>query len=253
MLSSSIKKAHDAVFVVTAEGFEERQAMMENELGKENFEFVFGIHKSTTSKEEMIARGLYDEEKAKRYDRAGKAMPLGHICCSIAHLNAYRAMLERGIERALIFEDDAVLAGIGEEKISQIVADIPSDAGLIYWGWRAITKAPFHAPVKKWIYKRQHELGFLPYTHTMIDNLYAKDHSEHFMRAGKTFLAHAYTITNQAARTLLRWNHPVILNADNAIMYAVMNGDIKAYLSKTHLFFQRSIDDDDPLRSATWD
>jgi hypothetical protein len=85
----------------------------------------------------------------------------------------------------------------------------------------------------------------------MIDNLYPSDFNEHFYRAGKTFLAHSYTVTLSAARKLLEWNTPVVLNADNALMYAVLNGDVRAYLSKRQLFSQRSQVVGDQLLSYT--
>src|SRR5215213_5047588 len=88
MLSESLRKYHDAVFVVTAPGFDDRQASATRELGEGNFEFIYGINKSMTSKAELAEKGLYDEARAIEIDRSSKPMTLGHICCSIAHANA---------------------------------------------------------------------------------------------------------------------------------------------------------------------
>lgn len=239
MLSESLRKYHDAVFVVTAPGFDDRQQSATSELGEGNFEFVYGLNKSATSKEELIANGTYDETRAVELDRSGKPMTVGHICCSLAHANAYRRMLENNIERALIFEDDVTVSPIDEADLLQILANAPDDAELIYWGWEAAME-PAHAPLKKWLYKRQHDLGLLTYTHTMIDNLYPRDFNEHFLAAGKTFYTHAYSLTRSAAEKLLAINSPVVLNADNAVMYVVLSGEIRAYLSKRQLFGQRS-------------
>ena len=250
MLSPALKKFHGSAFVVTAPGFEDRQLHMQRELGKENFEFVFGINKSETSKEKLIVDGSYNESRAIELDRSRKPMTLGHICCSISHANVYRHICRNNIERALIFEDDAVSLPVDERIVEKIVATVPEDGELIYWGWKSDGEPP-HSGLKKWLYKRQRDLGLLNYSYTMIDNLYPSDFNEHFYRAGKTFLTHAYSVTLSAAKKLLEWNTPVVLNADNALMYAVLNGDVRAYLSKRQLFGQRSLVVGDQLLSHT--
>ena len=250
MLFDALKRFHDAIFVVTAPGFDDRQRHMRNEFGEKNLEFVYGINKNEITKEDLIVDGLYDEKSAIKLDRSGKPMTLGHICCSIGHANVYRNIVAKKIERSLIFEDDVVSLPADERLVQKLVDGIPKDAGLIYWGWKADLEPP-HSGLKKWLYKRQYDLGLLNYSHTMIDNLYPADFNEYFYRAGKTFLAHSYTVTLATAKTLLEWNTPVVLNADNALMYAVLNGDVTAYLSKQQLFDQRSQVVGDQLLSRT--
>jgi GR25 family glycosyltransferase involved in LPS biosynthesis len=136
MLSPTLKNLHDGVFVITAPGFDDRQQNARNELGEGTFEFIFGTHRDSTSKEDLAANGIYDERRAIEMDRSSKPMSLGHICCSIGHRNVYRHILEKNIERALIFEDDVVDLCVDENKIAAIVDNVPKDAELIYWGWR---------------------------------------------------------------------------------------------------------------------
>ena len=241
MLSESLRKYHDAVFVVTAPGFTKRQESATFQLGEGNFEFIYGINKATTSKEELLAKGIYDEQRAIEIDRSSKAMTLGHICCSIGHASAYRRMIDHGINRALIFEDDVSALSVDESRITEILGSLPADNQLVYWGyWLGHERRPWYAPLKQAVYKLQHSVGALKYDHVMIDNLYPREHNEHFMVAGKHFGAYAYSLTNDAAKILLEWNTPVVLNADNALMYAVLNGDIRGYVSRQKLFEEHS-------------
>ena len=251
MLSKSFRDFHDGAFVVTVKGFADRQESSRNELGDGNFEFIYGVDKSTVTKDQMLADGIYDEQRAIEIDRSGKPMTLGHICCSIGHANVYRHIVENGIERAMIFEDDVVVLPADEAHIATAIEHTPTDADLIYWGWTGIEKRPKFAAAKQQLYKVQHSLGLLKYNHRMIDNLYPREHNKYFMVAGKHFCAHAYTLTLSGAKTLLRWNTPVVLNADNALMYAVMNGDLRAYVSTQQFFGQRSLDESDPIQSLT--
>ena len=251
MLSKSFRDFHDGAFVVTVKSFTDRQESTRRELGDGNFEFMYGVDKTTVTKEQMLADGIYDEARAIEIDRSSKPMTLGHICCSIGHANVYRHMVENGIERAMIFEDDVVVIPSNEADIQAAVDHAPDDAELIYWGWTGVEKRPTFAVAKQQLYKVQHSLGLLKYNHRMIDNLYPREHNKYFKVAGKHFCAHAYTLTLSGAETLLRWNTPVILNADNALMYAVMNGDLRAYVSTRQFFGQRSLDDNDPIQSLT--
>lgn len=249
MLSPVLRDFHDAVYVLTIHGAEDRHRNVREQLGDGNFEFVYGVDSKKVSKDELISNGTYDEEKAIETDRSGRAMTVAQVCCSLGHRKIYEHFLETGAERCLVFEDDVVVNGISEEEIISIVKSVPLDAELIYWGWAAGGLRPAHGAVKVMIYHLFHALGFLKYNHTMIRNLYARPYNDHFYIAGKHLLGHAYSITRPAAKALIRWNTPIILNADNALMYAAMNGDVRAYISSTKLFDQRSINSSDPMQS----
>lgn len=251
MLSESLKKFHDAVLVVTAPGFADRQEHITRELSEGNFEFIYGVNKSETSKEQLTAEGLYDEARAIKLDRSSKPMTLGHICCSLGHAKTYRHMIENNVERALIFEDDASILSVDESQIENIVRSIPADAELIYWGWSGVERRPRLGGLKQTLYKIQHRIGVLKYNPTMIENLYPSDFDEHFMIAGKHFGAYAYTITLKAAERLVAWNTPVALNADNALIYAVLNGDVQGYVSRTRLFGEHSQGSADRIETLT--
>ncbi|MEO8648176.1 MAG: glycosyltransferase family 25 protein [Acidobacteriota bacterium] len=251
MLPEALKNFHDGVYVITVESFKDRQANAVKELGRDNFAFVYSVDRSLVTKQQMIDDGLYDEQRAIETDRSSKPMTLGHICCSLGHANVYRHIIKNGIERALIFEDDVTILPNDEVAINVAVENIPADAELIYWGWTGVARRPRFAAAKQALYKLQHSMGLLKYDHTMVANLYPTAYNEYFSIAGKQFCAHAYTLTRSAAEKLLEWNTPVILNADNALMYAVLNGDVKAYISNRQFFGQRSLDENDPISSLT--
>lgn len=251
MLSRKFIDAHDAVFVVTAPGFVERQDHVRRELGDGRFEFVIRPDFGPATKDDLIGQGIYDEERAVQLHRQRASITLGHIMCSLAHVTAYQRIVETGIDRALIFEDDVVILPVSDDDVASAVDAIPDEAELIYWGWWGYTRSPWYAGMKKWLYRRQHSLGFHPYSHTMINNLYPSDHNEHFLRMGKAFCTHAYTVTRTAAERLLELNTPVVLNADHALINAVLSETIRGYASKKRFFWQRSLDENDPMASCT--
>ncbi len=253
MLAPSLKHFHDSVYVITIPRAVERHASVVEQLGEGNFEFVNSVDKTDVSLDQIIAEGTYDEAIARRTDRRNKPMTLGHICCSIGHRRVYERFLESGGERALVFEDDVVSFGVEENIVSEMIASVPPDADLIYWGWEGGGHSPWYGPLKQALYHVQHVVGLERYDHTMIRNLYSRPYNEHFDVAGKHFLAHAYTINRRAAKALIRWNTPIKLNGDNALLYAVLSGDVRAYIAKPRLFGQRSADKSDPLQTLTAD
>jgi hypothetical protein len=251
MLFDALKEFHDSVYVLTIPSAIERQESVRQQLGDGNFEFVYGVDKNDVSKQELEEKGIYKEAVARKTDRRNKAMTLGHICCSLGHRMIYERFLASSGKRCLIFEDDVVAYDVDDDKVRSSVAAIPPDAELVYWGWEGGGYRPWYGGAKQMLYHSQYALGLLRYDHTMIRNLYSRPYNEHFDRAGKHFLAHSYTVTRRAAEVLIEWNTPIRLNGDNALLYAVLNGDVTAYVARNRLFGQRSGDETDPVQSLT--
>ena len=241
MLSRHFIDAHDAVFVLTAAGFDERQRSTTEQLGSGSFEFVFGVNMKDVALEQLRADGVYDEPRAISLNRGNHPMSLGEVCCSMGHNIIYHRMEEQGIERALIFEDDVTVAVEEEERISAAIADVPSDAELVYWDWSGWEYRPWYATVKENLYYLQHRLGLMKMNPTMISNMFPRPYNASFMVAGRNFCTGAYSITLAGARKLLILNEPIALQSDNAIMHACLNGELRCYLSKTRFFSQHAI------------
>lgn len=251
MLSPSLRSAFDRRYVLTIRSAADRHANVHEQLGDGNFELVYGVDRSDVTMEGFVADGTYDEMLARKTDRRNKPMTLGHICCSLGHRMIYETFLATDAERCLIFEDDVVVNDVPEETVEAMLSAMPADAELIYWGWEGGGYRPRLGRVKQMLYHAYHALGFLRYDHTMIRNLYARPFNEYFDIAGKHFMTHAYSVTRSAAESLIRLQTPIKLNADNALMYAVLSGEIRAYVAQPKLFDQRSADSSDPMTTLT--
>ncbi len=251
MLADLLGQFHDKVYVVTYAAAKERQRSAVEQLGEGTFEFVYGVDKRDVTREDLIADGTYDEELAMRTDFRGRELTLGHICCAIGHRRAYQQMLEDGCERALIFEDDVVALPVDRAEIKTILANVPPDAELIQWGWIGGRFRPPLGQIQQAIFHVRHALGRYQLNHRMIRNIYMRRYNPHFHVASGNTFAHAYTITRSAAETFMRWTTPIRLFADHVLVHATLAGQVKAYVSATQLFGQRSIDPDDPLESLT--
>jgi GR25 family glycosyltransferase involved in LPS biosynthesis len=242
MLSPALKSFHDETYVLTIPSATERHESVRTQLGDGCFTFLYGIDKETVTKSGLAENGMYDEARAIRLDRNNEPMTLGHICCSLGHSLIYRDILEKGHDRALIFEDDVIVETENERFLHDALANVPKDADLIYWGWEGGENVPRLAAVEKQVYKLLYRLGQIKLDPVMAGNLYRRPFNEHFDIAGKHFLAHAYTVTRNCAEKLLLMNTPVVLNADKLLTYAILRGEIKAYISLRKFFAQGSND-----------
>ena len=251
MIHQALHDFHDHRYVLTTEKNTDRHESLEKELNGWDLELFFGVDKSTVTLEQLERDGLYSEEKARKTDRSGKPMTTGHVCCSLGHRLIYEKFLETDADRVMIFEDDVQSIAVPDEMLSSALESVPEDAEMIYWGWQGGETRPPHAAIKQGIYHIQHSLGLLRYNHTMIRNLYRRPYNEQFSLAGKHFCAHAYTLNRSGAQKLIDWQTPIILNADNAIMYAILNGDLRAYISHTQFFTQASLDESSSIASLT--
>jgi glycosyl transferase family 25 len=251
MLSASLRAFHDKVFVLTLDGDAERQENVRQQLGTEGIEFVYGLDKRGVTKQQLIDEGIYDEELARRTDPHDRVMTLGQICCTLGHRWIYEKILDSDCERALIFEDDVVAFPVSEERIDEAVSSIPPDAELIYWGYCGGRFSPPLGQVQQAILHMKHAFGHYKHNHRMIRNVYMRRYNDFFDVAAVNFLAHAYTVTRSAAEVLRRRNDPIVLNADHVLVHAVLNEEIRAYVAREKLFWQRSNDPHDPTASLT--
>jgi glycosyl transferase, family 25 len=91
----------DAVFVLSVRSFTDRIAYIRAEMARHaiDFEFVF----------EFDAHAIPAEVLERRF--APSDMKLGHQSLVLKHLRTWQLAIERKLERVLVFEDDAVLAG----------------------------------------------------------------------------------------------------------------------------------------------
>jgi glycosyl transferase family 25 len=226
------------IYVITIERAEKRREKISQNFNGLNYEFFYGTDKNTLDAEKMSNLNLYDEEKAKKMDRYCKPMTLGHIACSLSHRKVYEKMVQDGIRKAMIFEDDAIPAFENLSQIPFVLEELPADWEFLYWGYDKNDQRGLQGFLKQKYYYLGSLLGLIKWSPRMIKNLYARPFSPHLKKAGRHDLLHAYSLTLSAAEKLIKLQTPVIFNADPAIAHAITNDLIKAYISKKIIFYQ---------------
>ena len=116
----------DAVFVVSVRSFTDRIAHIRAELARHgiDFEFIF----------EFDANAIPDDLIAARF--APSDLKRSHQSLVLKHIRTWELMVERDLQRVLVFEDDAVLADDFPRSFAQVMAaaDALSGGWMLYLG-----------------------------------------------------------------------------------------------------------------------
>jgi glycosyl transferase family 25 len=237
----------DRILVITLERARDRQERLRSRLKGLRHELFFGADKRDLDLDDLRARGIYDEARARRLHRHGKPMVLGMIACALSHRRAYEAVLASGWERVLILEDDVVPDAAALPQLEAALDELPPSWEMLYLGYTKHEQVSPALRRKQWAYLQLARLRLIRWSPTEVRHLLPRPYSAHLRRAGLHDCLHAYAITASAARKLVAAQTPVALNPDPAMSRLVMRGELEAFVTEPRFFDQeRFFDPGDP-------
>ena len=240
-VSRFLENYFDKIFVITLERAQERQEQVKKKLTGLSFEFFNGTDKKHLNWEQIIQEKVYDDHKAKKLNRYGKGMILGHLACAMSHRSVYQYVLDMGYKRVLIFEDDVVPIYENLKTLPVAIKELPFDWEMVYFGYAKNEEDTPGLKRKQLFYKVLSSLGLLKWTPAMIGNLLPKKYSGHLKIAGFHDLLHGYAVTAEACKKLVTAQTPVVFNADPLLSYLIMNGKLKAFITYPQFFIQENL------------
>ncbi|MDR3002303.1 MAG: glycosyltransferase family 25 protein [Fibromonadaceae bacterium] len=183
------------------------------------FEFVWGIDGRLLTEEEL--QEIFDKEKSYNYFKwyrnrtgaAGIELSRGEIGCALAHRKAHQKIVDEGIERAIILEDDAFVSDFFPHIIEKVVASIDQNSIrrnlIIKLDVKSSTEVGYYKKIKNTLNR------FLRPVQIRIDKELA------IVKTPINFGgAQGYYIDNAAAHTMLSLNNPVFITSDEWNYYA---------------------------------
>lgn len=234
----ALNRFFDQVYIITIERAGDRRTKLAPLLDGLVYEFIYGVDKHVLEQDEILLKKVYSETKSRRLNRYGNPMTIGHIACSLSHCVVYKDMLKRGFEKVLIMEDDVVPVEQVIHHIHDVLAALPGNWEILYWGYDRHEKWNMASRFKQGFYHLTSAMGLLKWNHTMIRNLHAKPLTRFLHRAGSHDLSHAYGITKSGAKKMLEIQTPIVFNADTAMAYGIANGWINGFIAKPIIFKQ---------------
>lgn len=239
-----LEKYFDKIFVVTIQRATDRHEQVKKQLAGLAFEFYFGADKQLFDWEKMKAEAtIYDEVRAKKLHRVGKAMNAGEVACALSHRSLYEYIVQQGYRRVLIFEDDVVPLTENLSGLSAVINELPDNWDLVYFGYTKHEKVTPGLKRKQFFYKIISPLRLIKWTPVMVKNMLPRYYTEHLKKAGYHDCTHAYAITGSTAAHLITKQQPIVFCADNLLSDVILKGEINAFVTEPQFFIQENHQD----------
>jgi glycosyl transferase, family 25 len=233
-----LNEFYDKIYVLTLPRLTDRIAYINKTLRGLNFELFFGVDKLKVSLEGLKHEGIYSTEAYREFYKKPAEIPLGMLCCSLGHLQIYENIVQNGYSKTLILEDDAMPVQNGLAHFSTIIQELPTDWELLYLGYEKNEANGVKERVKKLVYTLFPFHSQLKMTPQLYSHYYPVRISKHIARAGFHDCTHAYSVTLEGAKKLLKLRRPVRFHPDNLLSYMTGTERLKSYIVKPKLFNQ---------------
>lgn len=239
-LFNQLNISFNHIYILTIERATERQIAITNELHGLNFTFFYGFDKNNLQVDSLEQNNIYSSKNAVINNRYSKPMKLGEIACSMGHKAIYENMILNNYTSALILEDDVFVNTNNNFNFLDIVKQLPQNWDLIYFDYLKNEQSSFVGFLKQLVYHLQRKIGLLKWSHTTINNLFAKPYSKNLKIAGYHDFASAYAINNKTAQLLVKLQTPICYPADHVLPFIVTNKMVNAFITVPKIFNQFS-------------
>ena len=239
LLNNYLQQYFDKILVVSVPRFTDRHQSLKQNLDGLEYEFFYGTDKEQLDIETAKSDGTYDEQRAKKLQRQGKALNLGELACSLSHRQVYAAMIKYNWQKVLVLEDDVLPLTKDLNQLAEAIEELPHNWELLYLGYLKHEKITNGLKAKQFFYKILSAAGFMTWSYKMVSNLLPKPYSVHLKNAGFHDCTHAYAITLAGAQKLLAAQTPVVYRADDLLSATIMKGELNAFVTEPKFFDQQ--------------
>ncbi|MCX6318206.1 MAG: glycosyltransferase family 25 protein [Bacteroidetes bacterium] len=228
----------DKVLVLTVARFTERHEKVKQRLTGIDFDFFYGTDKNDLTPERISREYVYDKKASLAVRQQFPEMNLGEIACSLSHCNIYEAIIQHNWQRVLILEDDVVPDYDTLPSLGQSLQELPTDWELVYLGYLKNERATTGLRLKQVWYKIMRFFGLSQLSYRQIGNLAPAPFGSQIQRAGFHDCTHAYAVSLEGAKKLLKAQTPVRYRADNLLTALVLDEAINGFAVKQNFFNQ---------------
>ena len=228
----------DKIFIVSVPRFADRHQRVQERLQGLDVDFFWGADKLELDLDKAKQDGTYDEAQTKKQQRQGKPLSAGELACSLSHKMLYEAMVANGWKKILILEDDVWPLYTNLTLLPETLNELPAGWELVYLGYLKHEQVTTRLKLKQFFYKLVSRLGLMKWNYTMMNNLLPRPYSAHLKKAGFHDCTHAYAITLDGAKKLLKAQTPVIYRADDLLSHTILKGGLHAFVTEPKFFDQ---------------
>jgi glycosyl transferase, family 25 len=212
----------DAIWVLTIPRNMERREFVRKQLAGLPFEFFEGVDGKTITEGDTRV----DLRAAEVLNR--RSVRVNELACTMSHLLMFKKIMELGLNRVLIFEDDTVFLKCRERWIPYCLSRLPADWELVYLGYRDGELRGFMHEFQEFFGKRKDE-----------ESVVSRGVGRGLRTAAGHDYTNAYAVTREGARKLLEDAYPVSHTADGWLESKVLSRKIRAYICVPKIFDQQ--------------
>ncbi len=235
-----LNQYYDKVYILTLPRLTDRMEHCKQILDGLNYEFFYGIDKSSTSIQEATQKGIYSKKAYQEFYKKPEEISLGMLCCALGHTKIYESIIKNGFQKTLILEDDAVLKISSLEYFPQMMRELPTNWELVYLGYEKHEVLDWKAKINQYFLTLFPHHTQLKLNRKIFSNYYPVNISTHIAKAGFHDCTHAYAVTLEAAKKMLQLQQPVKFHPDNLLSYMICNNKLNGYIVQPKLFDQLS-------------
>lgn len=191
--------------IINLEHSTERRVSIEKQMARYGYEYTFITAVDGKCLDKYDIPTDFDYFKSL----VGSILTPGEIACAESHLRSYKFMIDNGIQRAIILEDDVVLSDDFNELLTNLMVKMKPRHELVYLG---------HGKAKSWPFPKK---------------INSKYRLEKYRQQGKKstrliVCAAAYMVTLDAAKKLVDVAYPIRLPADY-LLGLIPNHELSTY------------------------
>jgi glycosyl transferase, family 25 len=214
----------DKTWVLTIERNAERQREFRKRFPEMDFEFFFGVDGKSLANDDS----RLDLKEAQLLNH--RNVHVNELACTMSHLVMFKEIVERNLNRVLIFEDDAILLEKNAHWISYCLERLPSDWELFYLGYREGELRGFTRELQELFGRRRNP-----------NEVVSRSVGRGIRTAAGHDYTHSYAVTRTGAEKLLGGAYPVVHTADGWLENKILRRDVRAYISVPKIFVQGTV------------
>jgi glycosyl transferase family 25 len=218
---AALETFFDEVWVLTIPRNKARQEAFVREFDGLHFLFHEGVDGKTI--EENDRRIDY----AQAVRNSGRRVRINELACTLSHVVMFEEIVRRGLERVMIFEDDAVFDRRMAKWVPYCLERLPGEWDLFYMGYR-------DGELRGFVTEAAERLGFRHASTPVVSRSVGRGLRT---AAGHDF-THAYCVSLSGARKLLADAYPIRYTADGWLEHKVFCREVNAYISVPKIFHQ---------------
>lgn len=235
----------DAIYVITLKRAQERHIFFNKKLDGLKYKIHWGVDGKKLDYEDLIAKGLYDSEKAKKLRHDNNDLILGEIGCALSHREVYSDMISNNYKKILVLEDDVYIDESSEKDLKLALRELPDNWESLYLGYKGNDslkdrRVQIYGRMLL-IYPFLYLIGMKGYSPVALRRKFTRRYSDHLDLSGYHFGTHAYGLTTEGAKRLLNYQTPITQAADHALATLCMKNKINCFNVRKKIMHQNRI------------